>query len=188
MKKRETLVIVIIIIFMAAACKKKSDNPLQSSVNNGFTLKGVFYSTPNGVYVHEGDTLFDFMFYSNSISWNHVEQQWSGAGNSIEFSELIPVSLQNHFPVGNYIYNDNPGAGFFTDGGTARNYSFDADTGYMMDCLHGNVSIVPVGTQFQITYTLHNGDSAVAAGSYTGNLQDISSWIGKMGRSMAPGK
>jgi hypothetical protein len=80
-------------------------------------------------------------------------------------------------PYGTYMFTYNSTPGYFTDGGTIKNYSFDQDTGYMVYCVSGSVTFAHVGTQLQISYTFHNEDSTVVTGSFTGNPQDISSWI-----------
>ena len=182
MKNVNSIIFAAIILILLVGCKKKSDPPAASDSNNGFTRNGVFYSTPNGVYIHEGDSLFGFMFYSGSISFDHVNQCWVGKGNATEISELISHSVQNHFPNGNYVFRNEGGTGFFDDAGTAINYSFDSDSGYMEYCVRGDLSIIPTGTRHEITYTFHNEDSILVTGKFTGNLQDITSWVTKKNR------
>jgi len=179
MKQCSLLLIAIFLIFLIAGCKKKNDGPAVSydTSGNGYTLNGIFYNTPNGVYVHDGDSVFSFMFYTNSISFDHNAQTWKGHGDAIEISDLKANSGQGQLPHGTFQYNDEGGSGNFDDGGTAKGYSFDEDSGYMVYCVRGTITISSAGQANKISYTFHNEDSTVVTGSFTGNPQDISSWI-----------
>jgi hypothetical protein len=179
MKQLSLLFLVLLLFFLITGCNKKNDGPAVSydTSGNGFTLNGTFYHTPNGVYVHDGDSVFSFMFYTSSITFDHGAQQFVGKGDAIEISDLNTNTVQNHFPHGTFQYNYEGGSGYFDDGGTAKGYSFDEDTGYMVYCVRGTVTISSAGTAIKINYTFHNEDSTFVTGSFTGNPQDISSWI-----------
>jgi hypothetical protein len=177
MKKAILALSLLLIISFFYCCKKtdsSSSNPVTN--NNGFTIKNIFYNTEKSGIAIVHDT-FALVFYSNSVSFDVNEQHWKGIGHAVSFGELISDSMVNGFPVGNYLYQENDHAGYFTDGQSMMNYNFGADTGIEKGCIQGYVNILKSGNQFQIRYNILNEDSSRETGEFNGVLPDITAWF-----------
>ena len=177
MKKAIFTLFLLLIVFFFYCCKKtdnSSSNPLAN--HNGFTINNIFYNTEKAGIAIAHDT-FALVFYSNSISFDINEQHWKGIGQGVTFNELICNNPVSGFPVGNFLYQENAQAGYFTDAQTLMKYNFSEDTGVERGCIYGNINILKNGNQFQIKYNLLNEDSSMETGEFNGILPDITGWF-----------
>jgi hypothetical protein len=177
MKKAIFTLFLLLIVSFFYCCKKtdnSSSNPLAN--HNGFTINNIFYNTEKAGIAIAHDT-FALVFYSNSISFDINEQHWKGIGQGVTFNELICNNPVSGFPVGNFLYQENAQAGYFTDAQTLMKYNFSEDTGVERGCIYGNINILKNGNQFQIKYNLLNEDSSMETGEFNGILPDITGWF-----------
>ncbi|MCX6246579.1 MAG: hypothetical protein NTW10_02495 [Bacteroidetes bacterium] len=177
MKKVLYLAFLFLISISFYSCKKTDNSGVYSSTNqNGFTVNSTFFNTEKAGIAIANDT-FALIFYSTSVSFDQIEQEWKGIGHAVEFDELISSNIVNGFPVGNFIFYKNPQIGYFTEAASRTNYNFTADTGNERECVRGNINISKTGNQFQITYNLKNEDSSSLAGKFNGPIPDITNWF-----------